>query len=88
VFAPNRESHKICESYNLLQLLARASQEIAEALIHPQPLPVQAYAHDPHWRRVERRSIEALALDQVGRARAHLAFKPLAVLVVIGAVGP
>ena len=70
-----------------LQLLARVAQEIAEALIDPQPLPVQADVHDPDRRRVERRPVETLAVNQVGRPRAHLAFEHLAVPVVIVAVG-
>ena len=42
--------------------------------------------HDPDGRRIESRPVETLALGQVGRARAYLAFKDLAVLVVIVAV--
>jgi len=70
-----------------LQLVLRVSEQIGEALIDSQPLSVQAYAHDPNWRRVKCLSLETLALDQVGRARAHFAFQHLTVLVVIIAVG-
>src|ERR1700730_17350822 len=45
-----------------LQLYVRVGQEIAQALIDLQPLPVQADVHDSDGRRVECRSVEALAL--------------------------
>ena len=32
------------------QLFARVSQQIAEALIDPQPLSIEALVHDPDWR--------------------------------------
>jgi len=62
-----------------LQLLAWVPQEIAEALVDSQPLPVQAHVHDPDWRRIERRPVKTLALGQVGRPRDHLVFKHLGV---------
>ena len=51
-----------------LQLFSRVGQEIAQALIDHQPSPVQADVHDSNRRGVECRSVETLALDQVGGA--------------------
>ena len=73
-------------SGHALELLARVSEQIAEALIDAQPAAVEPDVDDPDRRRVEGRPVEALALDQIGRARAHLAFEHLAVAVVVVAV--
>ena len=68
---------------DLLQLLCGVPEEVAEALIDPEPAPVETHVHNPDGRSVERRPVETLALDQVGRAQAHLALEHLAVSLVV-----
>ena len=70
--------HEIAGSH-ALQVLPRVPEQVAEALIDAEPRPVEAHVEDPDRGRVEGRSVEPLALDQVGRAQAHLSFEHLRV---------
>jgi hypothetical protein len=65
----------------------RVAQQIAQTLIDAEPVSIQSDMDDSHWRRVERRPIQALAVDQIGAAGADFRFEHLAVFVVIVAVG-
>jgi hypothetical protein len=69
-----------------LQIGPRVAQQIAEPLVDPQPPPVQPEVDDAHGGGIEGRSIKAFAVDQIGGARADLAFEDLGVAVVVVAV--